>query len=356
MRFLRNIWYVAAWADEIAGDTLLPRTLLDERILFFRDTQGEIQAIADRCPHRFAPLHMGRHEGDAVRCGYHGLAFDGRGRCVHNPHGSGAIPRSAAVQCYPVTQRHGAIWIWMGDPVLADPDAIPDFHFNDPDRYIVAKRYLHVKANYMLETDNIMDLSHIQYLHPGTLGSDNVSTATIELLQDGDTIWSKRLVHAERLPDFLYKANGIAPGTIVDRWIDVRWDAPANMVLYVGAVPAGQDTGDRRGRPITHHFTPETQTTSHYWFANSYPESMGEAGVQVAQAHIDALNRPFADEDLPMLEAQQNMMGEADFWALKPILLPSDAPGIRARRVLARLIAAEESGAQVRKPASAAGC
>ena len=142
MSFLRNVWYAAAWGNEIKAGELFQRTLLNEPVVFFRDTQGNAQAIADRCPHRFAPLGMGILKGDAVRCPYHGLEFDGSGACVHNPHGDGAIPKAAKVKAYPLVERYSLLWIWMGDPHLADAALIPDFNCMDEDHWYVGKRYL----------------------------------------------------------------------------------------------------------------------------------------------------------------------------------------------------------------------
>src|ERR1700679_24144 len=95
--YLRNNWYQAAWASELS-DAPLARTLLDEPIVFFRTGAG-IAALQDRCPHRFAPLSAGRFQGGTVRCGYHGLTFDGSGRCVHNPYGP--ITEPMKVRSYP---------------------------------------------------------------------------------------------------------------------------------------------------------------------------------------------------------------------------------------------------------------
>ncbi|RJG04002.1 aromatic ring-hydroxylating dioxygenase subunit alpha [Noviherbaspirillum sedimenti] len=343
MPYLKNTWYVAAWDHEVSSSNLFHRILLGESILLFRDSKNTVQAIINRCVHRFAPLHMGQRVGDNVQCRYHGLEFNGRGQCVHNPHGDGAIPKAAVVRSFPVHERHSAIWIWMGDPALANPDLIPDFSFNDPEANFVGKRYLLAKANYLLETDNIMDLSHIQYLHPGSLGSDNVATATIELKQDGDTIWSNRLVHGEILPDFLYRAFGLPQGAVVDRWIDVRWNAPANMALFTGAVATGTPRGKTGEISAAHLFTPESETTTHYWFSVALPRQTGEAGAELVEFNICGVTGPFTNEDLPMLEAQQQSMGNTDFWAMKPVLLPSDAPAIRARRAIDRMIADEQS-------------
>jgi phenylpropionate dioxygenase-like ring-hydroxylating dioxygenase large terminal subunit len=151
----------------------------------------------------------------------------------------------------------------MGDATIADPALIPDFSCMDPEHFYVGKRYLHARANYVLETDNIMDLSHIQYLHPGTLGSSTVSDAITSVKQVGDTVYSNRQTIAEIMPDFLYAAMQIPHGQPVDRWIDVRWDAPANMLLDAGAVATGMPrsegksfraalvhTGDRNHHPL----------------------------------------------------------------------------------------------------------
>jgi vanillate O-demethylase monooxygenase subunit len=270
------------------------------------------------------------------------LQFDGGGKCTGNPHGEGKIPAAATVKSYPVIEKFSTIWIWMGDADKADAALIPDFSCMDPEHFYVGKRYLHAKANYVLETDNIMDLSHIQYLHPGTLGSEGVSEAITSVKQAGNTVFSNRQTVAEIMPDYLYSAMGFPHGEPVDRWIDVRWDPPANMWLNAGAVATGGERSAGKTFPLPHLFTPETEKSTHYWFSFCMPKSMGEFGKQVAEEQVQGLSIPFTNEDLPMLEAQQQMMGDADFWSLKPVLLPGDAGAIRARRVLDNLIAAEK--------------
>lgn len=342
MAYLRNVWYVAAWDNEVKPGELFTRMLLDEQVLFFRDESDKVQAVLDRCPHRFAPLSMGKLCGNTVQCAYHGLQFDGSGACTKNPHGDGTIPRAAKVNAYRVVEKYSLIWIWMGDDEQADESLIPDFSCMDPQHMYVAKRYLLARANYVLESDNILDLSHIQYLHPGTLGSDDVSQSVTKVEQQGNTVWSYRLIVAEIMPDFLYAAMGIPAGTTVDRWIDVRWDAPANMLLLAGAVATGEARSEGRETPLPHLFTPETETTTHYWFAFPMPHEQGEQGAQIAEQQVSGLYEPFSKEDLPMLEAQQKAIGGTDFWSLKPVLLPGDAGAVRARRVLDKLIADEQ--------------
>jgi phenylpropionate dioxygenase-like ring-hydroxylating dioxygenase large terminal subunit len=345
MTYLRNTWYIAAWDYEVAPGSTFSRRLLDKPVVFYRDSNGTPHALANRCPHRFAPLHLSRVIGDRLQCRYHGLEFDGTGACVRNPQGDGAIPRTARVKAYPVAERHGALWIWMGDSAQADAERIPDFSSMDPAKRIVARDYLHARANYLLEVDNILDLSHIEFLHDSSLGSDAVKAAETSVEQVGHTVYSKRLTRNERLTEALERQYGIPPGTLLDRWLDTRWDAPGNMELWVGQAPAGSPDPRSVGKrvPFQHLFTPETATTTHYFFATSYPLRMGEEGRRRAEDDIRFLRAPFETEDLPMLEAQQSAMGDAEFWSLKPVLLPGDAAGVRARRVLDGLIKAEQA-------------
>lgn len=344
MKYLKNVWYVAAWDHEVSPSQALGRTILNERIALFRKGDGVVQAVADRCPHRFAPLSMGKVVGDSLQCAYHGLEFNGQGACSRNPQGDGTIPRAAKVRSYPVVERYSIVWIWMGDADKADDTLIPDFKSIDPETRWVGKDYLHARADYQLETDNILDLSHIEFLHPGTLGSDAVKHAESEVVQEGHTVYSRRLTRNERLMPNLEQRYGIPEGQRVDRWLDTRWNAPAVMELWVGVAPAGSEDPRAVGKrvPFVHLFTPETDKTAHYWFATSYPKRMGEEGRRRAESDVKYLREPFEQEDLPMLQAQQEGIGDADYWDLKPILLPGDAAAVRVRRVLSALIQSEQ--------------
>ena len=160
--YLRNAWYVAAWSHDLAEGKLLARTILKEPVVLYRKSDGTVVALGDRCPHRFAPLHMGKIvHGDRVQCPYHGLEFDQTGACVLNPHGTRNIPSRARVRSYPATEKHKAIWIWMGDEA-ADPARVPDFSVLDnvPERHATKRDRITIRANYELIIDNLLDLSH----------------------------------------------------------------------------------------------------------------------------------------------------------------------------------------------------
>lgn len=342
MKFLYNAWYPAGWATDIETGKMLAKTFLNQRIVMFRDSQGVVKALEDRCPHRFVPLHLGELKGDTIQCAYHGLTFDCSGACVLNPHGNGAIPKAAKVRSYPMAEVYGLVWIWMGDADKADQALISDFTELDPVKKFVGKSYLLVNANYVLENDNIMDLSHIEFLHKASLGSSKVSEGKIDVVQVGDTVHSMRSTSAEKLTADLERMRGIPPGQLVDRWLDVRWNAPASMLLTTGFTYTGRPKEEGRELFSTHLFTPETESTTHYWFGIAFPRAMGPEGETLAEQNIKWLIQPFSKEDMPMLEAQQQTIGDRDFWSLNPVLLPSDGGAVRARRVLDRLIKEEQ--------------
>jgi phenylpropionate dioxygenase-like ring-hydroxylating dioxygenase large terminal subunit len=340
MTYLRNAWYVAGWDDEVDKDTLFHRRILNEQILLIRDQSGVVHALRDRCPHRFAPLHLGTRHGDVIECAYHGLRFGKDGLCVLNPQGDGEIPASARTRSYPMIAKDMLLWIWMGDPERADASDIPDFEGLDPQSYAINKGYMHTPANYEIMTDNIMDLGHIEFLHQGLLGSEAVRRGETEVRQEGKIVISNRLVRNEILPPAL-EALFETGGKPVDRWLDVLWYAPGNMHLTVGVTPAGSPPRVGRETPGVHLMTPETESTTHYFWANARDFRRDDAELHKALG--DGLRYAFEHQDKPMIEAVENNMDGDDFWELRPVILACDAGAIRARRVLRKMISDEQA-------------
>jgi vanillate O-demethylase monooxygenase subunit len=344
MAFLRNVWYVAGWADEVPAGQMLARQICDQPIVLYRDNEGAVHALFDRCPHRFAPLSMGRlcEGGRSIQCGYHGLRFGADGKCNHNPHGDGRIPAAAAVKSYPVVERWSLLWIWLGEPEKADPALIPSYPFLDAAHWYVGKAQMEIEANYVLESDNILDLSHIELLHPGTLGAGQSGEGKTTVTQEGNTVWSRRVVRNEILPAFLYEVTGLPKGEPCDRWLDVRWDAPSCMYLQADMAPAGTPREQGVLTPQVHLFTPASEQKTWYFYALAMPKALGEWAAEAAQHRVAGLREPFLHEDKPMVEAQQRALAGRSFWEMKPVLMDVDAPAVRARRVLEQMLAAEQ--------------
>lgn len=339
MKWLRNSWYQAGWADELSSDAPLARTILDQPLLLYRDADGAARILLDRCPHRFAPLSAGRIDKGVVTCGYHGLAFDGQGRCVHNPHGP--VTRNMLVPDFPALERHDAIWVWMGDAALADPMLLPDLSFFDESpRATSIRGWMPTAANYQLLADNILDLSHTDYLHPDTLGG-MMTGAKVSVQEEPGRV-TIRWFAADCTPSAAYRAL-LPEGAKADKWIDVRWSPPAMLVLRTATTAAGQPSTDDDITATIHSLTPETATTTHYFYHNVRRFRVDDAAFHEAlRANI---HRAFADEDKPMLEKQQRRIGDEDLFALKPLLLPIDNAAVRVRRQLEALIRREAGGA-----------
>ena len=204
--FLKDYWYVAAWDHEIA-DGLLARTLLGEPVVLFRTADGTAVALEDHCCHRGLPLSMGKPVGEGLQCGYHGLTFDRTGACVAVP-GQSQVPPGASVRAYPLVERWHWLWIWMGDPERADPALIPDWWWLDhPDWDLVKGKHLHIQCHYELITDNLLDLSHLAYVHLATIGTGSITEFPITTEREDDLVRVTRWI-LDRAPPPLFKTVG----------------------------------------------------------------------------------------------------------------------------------------------------
>jgi vanillate O-demethylase monooxygenase subunit len=234
--FVRNCWYVAAWDHEIPPEALFERRILGESLLFYRKGSGQVVALDNKCCHRHAPLSLGRKEGDCVRCMYHGLKYDAEGRCVEIP-GQGHVPAAVHVRAYPVIERKRWIWVWMGDTAGADPSLIPDtFSLQDPG-WRWKPGYLHYDASHLLIADNLLDFSHLSYVHESSLGGTSriaETRAKLERLPRGVRLERKI---SNSVPAPFHVRLG-APSGPVDRWWIYDYTVPGILLLDSGVKPA----------------------------------------------------------------------------------------------------------------------
>jgi vanillate O-demethylase monooxygenase subunit len=343
--FLKNAWYCAAWASEVTGE-LFHRVIIGEDVLMFRDAQGTALAFSNFCPHRSAPLHMGRLVSGRIQCPYHGLQFGPDGRCVHNPHHrDGLAPDAARLRRYPLVEKDALLWVWMGDPQRADPATIPDFSCHTNPAMAMVSGTLSIDAWYELITDNLLDLTHVEFVHAGILGSSAVSRGTHEVVQDGTTVWSNRWCPDGEAPPALAHAFNDYRDP-VDYWLYMRWDPPASMLLDVGITPVGATRRDGWWVYGTDILTPADRTTTHYFWGITYEH--GVKDPEVAAAHRKAVQLAFVQQDKPMIEAQQRALrlrGGMDIADVESAWLDSDAAPTRARLVLKKLLRAGDDAA-----------
>jgi phenylpropionate dioxygenase-like ring-hydroxylating dioxygenase large terminal subunit len=332
--FLKNAWYMAAWADEV-GEGFLTRTLLGEPMVMYRTAEGRIALLRDECPHRFAPLSKGQRFGDGVQCGYHGLRFNADGVCTGGFY-KGTGTSKIRVPSYLTVERDTIVWMWNGDPALAKLEDIPRFEYLVDAGYKTVNGLSMVKANYQLLTDNLMDLSHIEFLHPafnGVLENGRHTTKT-----EGATIHSNWWA-TDVPPTGAIQMWWPQSGGSIDHWLDMRWNAPATMLLHVGATHPGKPRSDGLFQPSVHILTPETESRTHYFWNAGMPRDnhldMKEIG------RLFALS--FDHEDAPMIEAVQARMRGRDLLEMEPVLLRTDLGAVLARRALQKLLG-EQAG------------
>lgn len=337
MRYLITSWYVAAFAEEVPPGAALGRTIFGESLVLFRTEAGVMSALEGLCPHRFAPLAAGKVEGDAIQCAYHGLRFGLDGICVHNPQGAGHIPRTASRRRFPVAERDGLVWIWMGNAEDADSAKIPDYSLiSDGPAASSFHGYVRAAANYELMTDNIMDLSHADFLHPGTLAThEEVTRLRPELSEiDGGIQVSWNWGPAAPPPIF---APLLPPGTKCNTSLQATWRPAANMMIRFACQPPGaEEPLEVRG---CHLMTPEDENTTHYFFLGG--RSFLQENEEYTRIAKEQIMYAFGEEDKPIIEAVQRGMRGRDLWSMKPVFLPGDAGAVRVRRALAALIEAQ---------------
>ena len=342
-RFVRNCWYVAAWAKLVPAGELVARTVLDEPIVLFRREDGSVAAIPDTCPHRFAPLSMGKIlPGDRVQCPYHGLEFGADGRCVHNPHGTGVIPASAHLRSIPAVERHSVIWVWLGEKTPT-PESIPDYGCLDstPDLFVTEPGYLLMQAGYELIIDNLLDLSHTTYLHDGILGNSETVRAQISVVQKGDVISVARPASNVTTPGLL-RSLATWENPRGDQVQTIDWFAPSCLSLKTGVVPVGRPEQEGTGFYAIHFLTPETARSTHYFFTAARYNVLteGVATNEAIRANIAKMRRfAFAEQDAPVIEAQQQRIDLLG--GMRPTLLTIDAGPVQYRRVLERMLATD---------------
>ena len=342
--FIRNSWYVAAWSDEVVPGRPFGRTLLDEPVAMYRTSAGKLVALEGRCAHRRMSLANGKVIGDCLVCCYHGLTYDATGRCVRIP-GESSPPTNISVRSYPAVERYGAVWLWMGDPALADEAKIFDCGRVGASGENGHKFYWHVKANYLYLNDNLSDLLHQAYLHNPSFGgnADPLGATRPSFEQRGERIHVDWVWNKVPVPATFGEIGGITG--LADGWNYSVYEPPCFYINTFGFAAAGTG-GIKSERPqgagkasstFYQLITPETARSTHFfklvhceWPAAALPK---------LRPTVEAVNL----EDNWACEEQQKMED------LNPAAprnsIPSDKAVLAMRRIVERRYREEQAGA-----------
>jgi len=346
--FPLNAWYAAAWDAELKR-ALLPRTIAGQKIVLFRKVDGTAVALEDACWHRLLPLSKGRLEGDELVCGYHGLVYNTHGRCTYMPSQETINP-AACVRTYPVAERHRYVWMWPGDPALADPALIPDLHWNDDPAWTGDGKTIHVKCDYRLVVDNLMDLTHEAFVHGSSIGNRAVAEAPFEVTHGNRTATITRWMRNIDAPPFWAGQLQHARGYVgkVDRWQIIRFEGPCTIAIDVGVAPTGTGApeGDRSqgvNGYVLNTITPESGRTCHYFWAFARNYCLNEQRVTTELR--DGVARIFGEDEI-ILEAQQVAIEEHPDHTFYNLNI--DAGSMWARRLIDKMIGGEQRTVPIR--------
>lgn len=338
MNYLKHVWYCAALTDELTT-TPLARIVCDTPMVLFRTESGRCVALEDRCSHRQAPLSMGRVFGETIECGYHGFTFDCAGQCVHIPHQE-RVPAAAQIRHYPTAERHGLVWLWVGDAASPDYDRLPMLPGVGEEGHRTVYLRFHAKANFQLMADNLMDNSHADFLHRDSIGSyagrrgqEDTPRVEMESRIEGEQVYFKRVIRNTMVGRVVAKWAGTdAP---LDRINISRWEPPNTVHIRLELKNNEADAV----LLSAHIMTPETADTTHYfltWTRNfnldneSYPT---DDQVRVEQSSL------ILNEDIPIIEAQQRTI---EAFGKPDVPAAQDRFVVSVHRVLQEIYSAHE--------------
>jgi len=334
--FLNNEWYVVALGSELSTQAI-QRWVLGQPLALFRTHSGKPVALLDRCPHRGAPLSMGRVQGETIACGYHGFTFDASGQCVDIP-GSDFISPKACVKSHPVIERWGWVFAWMGEPALADETKLPDFSWMDKAGWVGRAEYLLVHAHHALVRDNLLDLTHARFVHQKTLGTAAVTQFPIE------SQVSERQVRVLREmkdiePSPFFKTMGRFDAR-VDHRQQIDFFPPAYVLINTRVSGHRSDGASQAAEfYVLNALTPVNEKSTHYFWGLVRNFSIEDAAVTALQ---QKLNRETFLEDVEILAQQQIMLDSAPAGWL-PVSVPNDGGCVQADRMFKKLHALEQT-------------
>jgi phenylpropionate dioxygenase-like ring-hydroxylating dioxygenase large terminal subunit len=336
--FPRNQWYVIAYSREL-GRTLLHRECLGDPIVLFRSESGTPVALFDRCPHRGMPLSKGKLTGDGLQCGYHGFEFGTDGKCTKIPSGGG-LPAKMCVAAYPLTERAGWIWIWMGTATLADTSLLPNHEemgMEGTGWYADPGIHVEVKANYLLPLENLADATHITYLHHGLIDTGNVASMPYRLEVDDRKVKVTRDFVNEAMPPILAHVFHLR-GERITRTLELTTFVPNVVMIRNSFIEVDVADPQQRVNTLLVAVTPGNAKHTHEFsaFGNNYP--------QQHPTRFDDL-KTILMEDVVAIEEIQSMFDRLGEPLCPEISVRSDEPAIRVRRLITQMIQREREGA-----------
>lgn len=307
--FLKNAWYVAGWSKEY-GQKLVAQRLLNECVVLYRKQDGTPVALENACPHRKLPLSKGSLKNDVIECGYHGLTFDGSGKCVAAPTQPEQIPEKARVRSYPVVDRYRLLWIWMGEPELADPNDIVHIeNFDNPNWGCTEGGTMEMECNYLWICDNLLDPSHVAWVHVSSFAGAGTDDGQLDLHRTESGVTVSRWIYG-KLPSPYYSGLVKFEGQC-DRLQHYELRIPSiaiNKSVYTPVGTGGPDRPavDKTYINVSYNFmTPvDDGLTRYFWFQHRNTDPNDES---VSKFMNDGARMAFEEDRAVLTEVHKGM-------------------------------------------------
>jgi phenylpropionate dioxygenase-like ring-hydroxylating dioxygenase large terminal subunit len=339
----RNQWYVAAFRTELTT-TPLERWILDQPVVFYRCSNGTPVALEGRCPHRGLPLSMGKLVGDDLQCRYHGVRFGPDGRCAHVPTQTMA-PAACDLKAYPLLERGPWVWIWPGESSAAAEDMLPPLYeigLEDPAFELCVEAYRQVSGRYMLLHDNLLDLSHLEYLHASGIGAEGAARVDERRTHGENWVCSERHQTETPCPPFFHAILNYSGA--VDRRFGMTCHVPCLHAGFDDFTRARSDPdrpGESLGRiRVYHAITPGRRVETHYFFAAA--RDFARSNAALTQAMYAATEQTLS-EDIAATEGIERLLRDLPS-PPREVLLRADATCVQGRRLFEALMRGEAAG------------
>lgn len=335
--FIYNEWYVAAFKDEV-GRELLARKILNKRVVMYRTLDGQPIALEDRCAHRSFPLSRSFLEADNIVCGYHGFKYNYSGDLINIPSQK-QCPHGIGIKSYKLVESGPLIWIWLGDQNLADESKIPQLPWLTDENWACTSGYFFHPGNYVSMHENLMDLTHLTFLHADTIGTPDYASAPYKTeLKEGHYKLIREVIPTTLSPVW-GETTGLAGKNTAARVATSEFLSPGLHQVSVTFYDSALDEKKRETFRIhtAHILTPETANTMHYFIIHGRDFALGN--TQIEEYMHEQLFAAFK-EDVEGLGALEMVLNDQDGDHFE-ISVTSDSPAVATRIYLKKRAEAE---------------
>jgi vanillate O-demethylase monooxygenase subunit len=276
---VRSEWYVAAGSAEVS-ETPLARRVCGVDMALVRRPNGAVAILADRCPHRGYPMHLGTVEGDAITCGYHGIRFGLDGKCLAVPS-QDRPPKGIALGVYPAVERGGWIWVWPAGERPPSGRSPPETPWLDDPAWTTLRGRVAAGANYIGLHENLIDLSSFSYLLRESVGAAGYAQAPFVLRTDARRVHVERALSGVRLPPFY--ASILGDRGAVDRRTLSTFESPGFQIAHSEIrFPDGRICRTK----ILHAITPADANATHYFWAVARDFAVDDSAASARQRDV----------------------------------------------------------------------